>query len=240
MSSLQSESSPKSVQSFHDIQLPPSPPRVIFFDAVGTLFGVRDSVGAAYCHIAQQFGVTTAPEPVNCAFLDSFRDATSMAFPEVAPQDIPQHEYDWWRAIAVKTFKQVGVFDQFQDFSAFFEALYAYFATAQPWFVYGDVVESLQRWQHQGIELGVLSNFDSRLYPVLEALDLATWFKTVTISTAVGAAKPDAKIFAIALQKHGCPPEAAWHVGDSRSMDYEGAKAAGLHPILIQRQDDDE
>lgn len=210
-------------------------PQVIFLDAVGTLFGVRDSVGIAYCQIAEQFGVRANAEQVNTAFINSFRAATSMAFPDAHPDDIPQREYDWWAAIAVQTFDQVSLLDQFADFDAFFADLYQYFSTAEPWFVYPDVWDTLHHWQQQGIPLGVLSNFDSRLYPVLEALELAPWFESVTISTEVRAAKPDTKVFEVAIAKHNCPAASALHIGDSHTMDYEGACAAGLQAIWLNR-----
>lgn len=210
-------------------------PKVIFLDAVGTLFGVRDSVGVVYADLAQQFSVTVAPEIVDQAFAHSFRTATPMAFPDASPLDIPNREFDWWEAIARHTFDQAGVLHQFEDFSRFFKSLYSHFATATPWFVYPEVEQTLQHWRDRGIELGVLSNFDSRLYPVLEALNLAPFFDSVTISTEAGAAKPDAKIFATALQKHGCTAKEAWHIGDSRTQDYQGAKAAGLRGIWLKR-----
>lgn len=81
----------------------------------------------------------------------------------------------------------------------------------------------------------MLSNFDSRLYSVLKDLDLAQFFTSVTISTEVGTAKPDAQIFAVGLNKHNCLAEAAWHIGDSLKEDYQGAKAAGLKAVLIKR-----
>ncbi|MDB9483317.1 HAD-IA family hydrolase, partial [Dolichospermum circinale CS-537/05] len=81
----------------------------------------------------------------------------------------------------------------------------------------------------------VLSNFDSRLYLVLQGLGLKEYFTSVTISTQVHAAKPDPEIFKIALKKHNCSPEDAWHIGDSIRDDYQGAKAAGMRGIWINR-----
>lgn len=213
-------------------------PKVIFLDAVGTLFGVRGSVGEVYRQLAQKFGVAIAADVLDQAFGASFRGATPMAFPGVARIDIPQQEFDWWEAIARQTFDQAGVLDQFADFSGFFQDLYAHFATADPWFVYPDVWPTLLYWQHQGIQLGILSNFDSRLYPVLDHLNLSQFFQSVTISTEVGAAKPHRDIFAIALHKHNCQPHQAWHIGDSLKQDYEGAKAAGLRGIWLKRSAD--
>lgn len=210
-------------------------PQVIFLDAVGTLFGVQGSVGEVYASIACKYGVSVSPDVLNRAFFKSFKVAQPACFPGVSAADLPQQEYRWWHAVARQTFYRANVLHYFSDFDDFFANLYAHFATAAPWFVYPDVYKTLESWHHQGIELGILSNFDSRIYAVLKALNLADFFKSVTISTEVGAAKPDAKIFAVALQKHGCAPGDALHIGDSFEEDYQGALAAGLQGFWLQR-----
>lgn len=97
------------------------------------------------------------------------------------------------------------------------------------------MLAALVNWRRIGIELGVLSNFDSRIYSVLQDLGLRDFFTSITIATQVRAAKPDPQIFAIALEKHNCSPDDAWHIGDSIAEDYHGAKAAGLRGIWINR-----
>lgn len=210
-------------------------PQVIFLDAVGTLFGVAGSVGHIYGEIAQRHGVTVDPQGLNQAFFRTFKAAPTMAFPGCDPATIPQREYHWWRVLAQQTFSSAGVVDQFVDFDRFFADLYAHFATAAPWKVYPDVPVALQRWQRRGIELGIISNFDSRLYLVLEALHLADFFQSVTISSETGAAKPNPLIFQTALQKHRCDPSQAWHLGDSKDDDFHGAKGAGLWGVWLKR-----
>jgi putative hydrolase of the HAD superfamily len=214
-------------------------PQVIFLDAVGTLFGVRGTVGEIYGQLAWQAGITVDSVALNRAFIESFRAAPRAAFPGVHALAIPAYEFAWWQAIAARSFERVGVLNQFSDFNHFFNELFAYFATAAPWYVYTDVRQALEYWQAKGIELGVISNFDSRLYQVLEVLDLADFFATVTLSTAVGFAKPDQEIFAAALEKHHCPAAAAWHIGDSWAEDYQGALAVGLRAIWLKRELDD-
>ena len=210
-------------------------PKVIFFDAVGTLFGVRDSVGEVYRQIASQFGVDIAAEVLDRAFTDSFRTAPPCTFPGADPKKIPTLEFEWWELVAFRTFQKAGVLEQISYWAGFFRQLYDRFATAEAWFVYADIPSTLERYQTLGIELGVLSNFDSRLRSVLQELELADFFSSVTISSEVGAAKPDPLIFAAALAKHSCAPQQAWHIGDSRRDDYEGANAAGLRGILVER-----
>ena len=210
--------------------------KVIFLDAAGTLFDVRGSVGEVYGKFARRWGITVSNEDLNTAFFQSFAESNSMAFPGIELAKIPQLEFEWWQAVAAKAFQIAGVFNQFSDFPKFFAELYAHFAIAEPWFVYPDVLPALNRWQQQGIELAVVSNFDSRIYAVLKALNLAEYFTSVTISTEVGAAKPDSQIFTAALQKHNGIAEDVLHIGDSFKADYCGAKAAGLKAIWLNRE----
>lgn len=213
-----------------------SQPRVIFLDAVGTLFGVRSSVGHVYGDLARQVGVETNADELDKAFYRSFKSAPRMAFPDAPVTDVPHLEYRWWQAVAADTFRRIDALKQFDNFDTFFSDVYQHFTTAAPWVVYADTVTALERWQRLGITLGVISNFDSRLYTVLETLSLKSYFASITISTEVGAAKPDVRIFQAALRKHACTAAQAWHVGDSKAEDFEGAKAAGLKPILVERR----
>jgi len=210
--------------------------KIIFLDAAGTLFDVRGSVGEVYAQLAKNFGVTVKSEDLNAAFYQSFASASPMTFPGIEAAKISQLEFEWWLAVSAKAFQIAGVFNQFSDFPKFFAELYAHFATAEPWFVYPDVFPALNRWQKQGIELAVVSNFDSRIYAVLKALNLAEYFTSVTISTEVGAAKPDSQIFTVALEKHNCLAENVLHIGDSFNADYCGAKNSGLKAIWLNRQ----
>ncbi|NJL88469.1 MAG: HAD-IA family hydrolase [Coleofasciculaceae cyanobacterium SM2_1_6] len=210
-------------------------PQVIFLDAVGTLFGVRSSVGAIYAQVAQGEGVELEAEPLDRAFYQAFAAATPLAFSEQEPEKIRELEFQWWRDLAVETFTLAGSIDQFPDFDKFFLTLYDYFATAEPWVVYPEVIAALTHWRSQDIKLGIISNFDSRIYQVLNVLELMDFFSSITISSEAGAAKPDAQIFTTALGKYNCPPTGAWHIGDSLREDYQGATQAGMRGILIKR-----
>jgi putative hydrolase of the HAD superfamily len=211
------------------------PPEVIFLDAVGTLFGVRGSVGEIYGSIASRYGVDVAADRLDRAFIDSFRISPPLAFAPDDPERVAGLEFRWWYSIARSTFENAGYLDRFTDFDGFFAQLYDYFATAEPWFIYDDVIPALNRWRERGISLGIISNFDSRIFSVLKSLEIESYFQSITISSMSGAAKPDPRIFQIALQKHDCPAESAWHIGDSRKEDYEGARAIGLRAFLLER-----
>lgn len=210
-------------------------PKVIFLDAVGTIFGVKGSVGEVYSTIAKDFGVEVSASVVNQAFYQSFKATKPPAFPGADLGDIPNLEFQWWEGLARSTFELAGVLEQFSNFRVFFTQLYSHFAGQEPWYIYPDVLPALESWQAKGIELGVISNFDTRLHTVLEVLQLRQFFSSVTISSTVGAAKPHRQIFFTALEKHNCNPEEAWHIGDSLKEDYYAAKAVGIRPFLVER-----
>ena len=211
-------------------------PKVVFFDAVGTLFGVNGSVGEIYSNLARKYGVEAEAKELQTAFVKSFKASSPLAFPGLDAREVPDYEFRWWKAIAKQTFAQVGVLEKFPDFSEFFHHLYGYFATQKPWYVYQDVLPVIKNWHDQGIEMGIISNFDSRIHAVLIALELQDWFSSITISSTVGAAKPDPQIFLSALAKHRCQPEEALHIGDSLTEDYHGAKTAGMQAMHLKRK----
>ena len=49
----------------------------------------------------------------------------------------------------------------------------------------------------------------------------------------VGVAKPDPRIFELALELAGTTADRAVHVGDAYQYDVRGARAAGVHPVLV-------
>lgn len=210
-------------------------PKVIFFDAVGTLFGIRGGVGEIYAAIALNYGVEVTPETIDQAFRQSFATAEPLAFGNCERQIIIQQEFNWWKEVVMATFQEVNVLSNFTDFDQFFQELYVYFATEKPWFIYPEVIDVLDNWQQQQIPLGIISNFDTRIYKLLKSLKIEKYFSSITISSEVGAAKPEAKIFQTALVKHTCQPEQAWYIGDSFIEDYQGAKQIGIEAFWLKR-----
>ena len=208
--------------------------KAVFFDAAGTLFDTREPVGASYARIAHAFGVDTSAAAVNAAFRRAFHDAEPLAFgPDRDAQDLRRLERDWWRGLVAKTFAGFG---EFSDFEAYFDALFEFFAAPVNWIADNDALSILQRLHECGLTLGVISNFDYRLYRILDGLELSRWFDSITISSEAGYAKPSARLFETALKRHRLAPDEALHVGDSERLDLAGASAAGLAAVLLDRR----
>jgi putative hydrolase of the HAD superfamily len=209
-------------------------PQVIFFDAAGTLIEVRGGVGEIYSRVAREFGFEAEPSALQPNFARAFHLQPPMAFPVGIPEPtLRELEKDWWRNLVKDVFVSLGSFPRFDQF---FDELFERFRGSEFWRVYDDVELALTELKRRGLKLGVISNFDSRLYDVLRGCELDGFFDSVHISTRAGAAKPAPAIFQAALTHHGIEPGQAWHVGDSLREDVEGALAAGLRAFLIDRR----
>jgi putative hydrolase of the HAD superfamily len=100
---------------------------------------------------------------------------------------------------------------------------------------YPDAAPALRELREEGRSLVAVSNWDCSLPTVLEGCGLGALLDGAVSSAAAGARKPDPAIFEPALEIAGCGPEEALHVGDTPEEDVEGARAAGIRPLLIDR-----
>ena len=89
------------------------------------------------------------------------------------------------------------------------------------------VAETLAALRARGLTLAVVSNWDCTLPAHLAAVGVAHLLSAIATSAAAGVAKPDPRIFTVALERVGVAPERAVHVGDNPA-DSDGAAAAGL------------
>ena len=207
-------------------------PQGLLLDAMGTLIGLRQSVGTSYAAAADRHGISVEASAIDAVFPKLFRAAPPLAFPGLEGEALLQAEQQWWTALIAACLEACGHREPLPPELG--TELFQAFAGPEPWLVYDDVAEHLQRWRDRGLRLAVVSNFDQRLLPLLESLGLAPWFEAVVVSSQVGAAKPDPRPFQRALELLQLPPEAAWHIGDS-AEDEAGARAAGLRCLLIRR-----
>jgi len=92
--------------------------------------------------------------------------------------------------------------------------------------------ESLERiGSRHGI--AVISNADGKIDGVLRRCGIFNCFESVTDSGIVGQEKPHPAIFQAALDKMHALPAESLYVGDVYSVDYLGARNAGMDAILF-------
>ena len=122
---------------------------------------------------------------------------------------------------------------EFADISARFRVLHA---EACMWrIVRAGTHEALDRLKSAGLKLGIVSNADGRVADDARRFGLAKYFDVIIDSHVVGVEKPDPKIFQLALDALGVPPEEALYAGDIYSIDMLGAHSAGIAGKLIDQ-----
>ena len=111
--------------------------------------------------------------------------------------------------------------------------------TARLWsWMLPGVPEALEAMQAGGLRLAVVSNSDGSVEQSLVARGLRDYFVAVIDSHFVGYEKPDPRIFEKALEVCGADAARTIHVGDLYAADVLGARAAGVHPVLLDPFDD--
>ena len=205
--------------------------KAVFFDAVGTLFRLTNTVGDHYAYVGRELGLDLDPQALEVAFHEAWKQ-----MPQRAATDGPRQNDDkgWWRELVDLVLDQVapslGEFDR----DNFFEVAYEHFAEAGVWELYPEVTGVLEKLQPR-FQLAVVSNFDGRLRFILEHLGISKYFAHVFVSSEVGADKPDPEIYRRALKLMKLHPNEVLHVGDDPERDWEGATAAGLSIFRLDR-----
>lgn len=210
-------------------------PRVIFFDAAGTLIRLPRGVGHHYREVAARHGCELNVTALTAAFRTAW---TSMPARATTREPRPDDDRGWWRVLVNRVLDSLAVAPRALDRDAYFSEVYAEFTKPGVWELFPEVEEVLTNLAVRS-ELNVISNFDGRLRPILDGLGIANRFRHLVISSEVGADKPDPHIFEHALKLAGCAPSEAVHVGDDARCDWAGAEAAGLQAFRLERPQKD-
>jgi putative hydrolase of the HAD superfamily len=140
----------------------------------------------------------------------------------------------WWFSLVEQVLERCEAPQEQLPRFDYFEQLYQEFTRPGIWELYPETREVLTQLRPH-YRLGVISNFDGRLRPILANLGLEEFFDPIVISSEVGADKPDPWIFQRALTLAGSAPFESWHVGDEPRSDWQGAEAAGMRVFRLER-----
>lgn len=195
--------------------------RAVTFDVGGTLIRPSPSVGEIYADVAARNGwKKVSPETLNRRFATAWKALKNF-----------NHSREEWAALVDETFGPSAE----KPSETFFPEIYQRFAEPDAWHVFEDVLPAFDALAAMDINLGIVSNWDERLRPLLEQLGLSKYFHAVIVSCEVAFTKPSPVIFEQAARMLGEAPENILHVGDSATHDVAGAKSAGFRALLLER-----
>jgi putative hydrolase of the HAD superfamily len=205
---------------------------VVTFDAAGTLIRLTQSPGKTYAAVAQELGYSLDPDRIEAGFRKTWKSLPER-IETLGPR--PDDDKGWWFELVSKAIREAGY--SIQPMEVYFEGLYNRYALPGAWELFPDVTEVLDQLVAKGVRLGIISNFDRRLYDVLDHLGIRNRFEHVLISSEVGCDKPSARIFLEGARRFGVRPEEVLHVGDDPGLDGVGATGAGLSILIVDHSE---
>lgn len=209
--------------------------KVVFFDVGATLLTPAQNEGTVFFEIAKQLAVRIDPHEVRAKVPQMY---------ELYEQLYEQDDSFWSddvraRAIWIEMYEflasLLAVPRESQRPLA--EAVYRYYFSPTAWKTYDDVLPTLDALQARGMRLGLISNWDSTLVPIMQGLQMEHYFETILSSAVVQLHKPMPEIFHLALSSLDVSASEAMHVGDHPYADVEGARGVGITPVLLDRDE---
>ena len=179
----------------------------------------------------QQIGVEAAPEQLTAAwrraerlFLDDYLAPESLTWTsDVRIQTLYERYY-------TQLLGDLGVEDPERTHA---RAIISAYNDPENWVTYTGVPEVLAELARRNYRLGIVSDWVSGLPRILHRLDLSRYLDWVLVSGAIGFSKPSPALYGLAARRAGTLPDRMLHVGDSYYADVMGARAAGMHALLI-------
>lgn len=200
----------------------------IFFDIGNTLFFfnyefLRDL-------LVQRFGVTVTAGELEQQHLAMKRGVVREKLVETMP-----HDDLWWEAYR-RWLTGIGV--EAGEIRPISEAIRHHPFRHLFWSRMEEGTPEMLDWfRERGFKLGVISNAEGQIQRLLEHAHVDGRFDVVVDSAVVGWTKPDERIFQHAIERVGAIPARCVHVGDLFEVDVKGARAVGITPILVDRDD---
>lgn len=199
--------------------------RAVLFDLGDTLVRTAD-IPEIYRRISENYGVKVST--------DEIREAHKDVGESDAIEGLIMSGQEFWVKWNAEVLKRAGIKENRAFLARRIDELWWEYADLE---VYPDVIETLTQLKAKGIKTSVITNGLKRDYEqILGRLKLTDLFDIVVGIDTCNKAKPDKEIFLHAVNMLNVHPEQAVFIGDSVKYDYEGARKAGLKPLLIDRE----
>jgi putative hydrolase of the HAD superfamily len=170
---------------------------------------------------------------------EQIRPFLQAGFPWHTPErtrETKVHADEWWReldAVFLRAYCEAARIDDAQARQLCPKVRAAYVNPAR-WVLYDDVVSCLGALSADGWKHTILSNHVPELSRIVEALGISSYFEAIFNSAETGVEKPNPRAFHNVLAFIG-DSRRVWVIGDSISVDVNGAKSVGLRSILVRK-----
>jgi putative hydrolase of the HAD superfamily len=208
--------------------------RVVFFDMGDTLTTILPSWETLYVNACARHGIHVEHDALVAATGEVFGalDADESRMTYEATEEADQRYY---QEINGAILRRAGAPMNAQT-RTILEHLQREFETPAHFHLFPDAIPTLEALRDAGYRLGIISNWSWNLPDLCDGLNITGYFEHIVTSARVGASKPHRAIYDYALHWFGAGPEECVQIGDNAIADVAGARAVGMHGVLIDRR----
>lgn len=206
-----------------------APIRAVIFDLDDTLIDHTTAIRGAVTELYAQRPELATKFPDEPTFQKAWVAVQDKYYPSYLRGSLSHAEQkilrirELWQPLA--NLSEEGCFQIYDHF----QMLYA-----QKWQLFPDTLPCIANLFP--MKLGLITNGWENQRRKLELEELHKKFEIVVISSEVGMAKPDPRIFKMACAALSVLPSEAIYVGDLYDLDVQGAQGAGLLPVWLRRK----
>ncbi len=203
--------------------------KVILLDAEGTFLRFKPTLGKIYANLWKEYGIKIEEEYTAQRMRQTFKRVFKSALGNSKLNgEICKRA---WKEVFWEVFYE---YKKFPFFEEIFEKAYSFFASPECVEVVSDFWSFSEEAKSLGFKLGVISNWDGRLYSILEGHNLLNKFDAIFLGCEVGYLKPHKEIFNQALKFFQIAPKEAFMIGDTWEDDIEPAIELGMYYFWVK------
>lgn len=208
----------------------------LFLDVGDTLLHLQKDPAHVYYRILRDHGIinqTTPLSKLKAGFVHAYQHMVAKNPPDHLDryQNHSRGNDGWWHELISVFLQKIGSNQQFTE--PVFREIISEFSRTDTWKIDAGFDKLLAFCGEQQIQLGIISNWDLRLRPLLTNMGLIDSFEIILISAEFGYEKPSEKIFQQAAKLSGRAAQYLTYVGDKPDLDFYPSQKLGWDSYLI-------
>lgn len=210
----------------------PSMVKAVFFDLYHTLIGYdpprEESVAGTLARMGIEIPAKKLRRPLVTADEFFYRETGKKALKDRSKEETAELWYEYQAVVL----KEAGILP---DPEIIKTILIDMKNAKYDLVLFGDVIPALNSLTARKLPLGIISNADRDISPLLEKLGILNSIKVRLTSHEAGTSKPQKEIFRKGAELMGVSPGEVLYVGDQWVVDVQGARGAGMQALLLDR-----
>lgn len=208
--------------------------KAIFFDWFNTLAHYHPPREELESQALKEFGFSISPQVISRGLYLADKDYYEENIRLPIRQRSPEEQARFYANYQQIVLKEAGITPSPELVTGLMRRMRQLNASMK-FVLYDDALIALQTAKEKKLTTGLLTNLQSEINTMCKELGIAPYIDFTVTSGEVGADKPQPPIFLKALKLAKVSPAEAYHVGDQYQNDCLGARAVGINPVLLDR-----